>query len=63
MEGKIVQISGPVVDVSFEKGALPKIREALYTKLGDKKVFMEVVSEIRHVFRRKLQSGKTEQDQ
>ena len=27
--GKIVQISGPVIDVQFESGVLPKIREAL----------------------------------
>ena len=27
--GKIVQISGPVIDVAFEAGSLPKIREAL----------------------------------
>ena len=28
-KGKIVQVSGPVVDVQFEKGPLPHIREAL----------------------------------
>ena len=27
--GSIVQISGPVVDVRFEAGSLPRIREAL----------------------------------
>ena len=27
--GRIVQISGPVVDVRFEGGRLPKLREAL----------------------------------
>ncbi|MBO4266660.1 MAG: hypothetical protein J5910_05660, partial [Lachnospiraceae bacterium] len=42
MNGKIVQISGPVVDVLFERSHLPKIREALYTIHRDKKVFMEV---------------------
>ncbi|MBR3996656.1 MAG: hypothetical protein IKI97_15430, partial [Clostridia bacterium] len=29
MNGEIVQVSGSVVDVVFEKGNLPKIREAL----------------------------------
>ena len=28
-EGKIVQVSGPVVDVKFESGPLPEIRDAL----------------------------------
>ena len=28
--GKIVQVMGPVVDVSFEEGSLPEIRDALY---------------------------------
>ena len=29
MNGEIVQVSGSVVDVAFEKGKLPKIKEAL----------------------------------
>ena len=29
MTGKIVQVSGSVVDVRFEPGHLPKIKEAL----------------------------------
>ena len=28
-KGKIVQVSGPVVDVEFKEGRLPKLREAL----------------------------------
>ena len=40
--GKIVQVSGPVVDVKFEEGPLPKLREALeVTVLGEKRT-MEV---------------------
>ena len=31
--GKIVQVSGPVVDVEFERGELPAIREALIVLL------------------------------
>ena len=60
MEGKIVQISGPVVDVSFEKGALPRIREALYTQLGEKKVFMEVEQHIGHETVRCIMMGQSE---
>ena len=31
--GKIVQVSGPVVDCEFQEGQLPKIREALRLSL------------------------------
>lgn len=44
--GKIVEISGPVVDVEFPKGALPKINEALRVKLGEEVRVMEVASHI-----------------
>ena len=40
MNGKIVQISGSVVDVAFEKGKLPKIKEALRVVLNNKKHVM-----------------------
>lgn len=60
MEGKIVQISGPVVDVEFPAGGLPRIREALYTKNGDKKVFMEVEQHIGHETVRCIMMGQSE---
>ena len=60
MEGKIVQISGPVVDVSFEDGRLPRIREALYTIRGDKKIFMEVEQHIGHDIVRTIMMGQSE---
>ncbi len=45
--GKIVGISGPVIDVSFEKGSLPKIREELYVSISeDDKRVMEVAQHI-----------------
>ena len=28
-KGKIIQVSGPVIDVLFEKGNLPHIKDAL----------------------------------
>ena len=39
MTGKIVQISGSIVDVEFESGNLPKINEALTVEIdGSKRV-------------------------
>ena len=40
--GKIIQVLGPVVDVSFEDEELPAIKDALEVKNGDKKCIMEV---------------------
>ena len=44
--GKIVQISGSVIDVVFEEGSLPKIREALSVLVDGEKRMMEVFSHI-----------------
>lgn len=46
MKGKIVQISGSVVDVAFERGKLPKIREALTVSLNHNTRVMEVAQHI-----------------
>lgn len=46
MIGRIVQISGSVVDVLFKEGAMPKIKEALTVSLNGKKYVMEVASHI-----------------
>ncbi len=40
--GKIIQVSGPVVDVQFKHGELPGIREALTVKVGEQTKVMEV---------------------
>ncbi len=40
-KGRIVQVLGPVIDVSFDAN-LPKIREALNVTVNDKKCVMEV---------------------
>ena len=45
-KGKIVQVSGPVVDVEFLEGELPAIRDALYVLNQGKKVVMEVSQHI-----------------
>ena len=44
--GTIVQISGPVVDVAFEPGHLPRIREALTVKLEGQERVMEVAQHV-----------------
>lgn len=46
--GKIVQITGPVVDVKFVKEALPKIKEKLYVEKNNRHRTMEVVQHIGH---------------
>ena len=37
-KGTIVQVMGPVVDVAFQGGALPEIKEALEVELDRKSV-------------------------
>ena len=44
--GKIVQVMGPVVDVEFENGDLPKMKHALEVQNGDKKAVMEVAQHL-----------------
>ena len=46
MTGRIVQISSSVVDVEFEKGEMPRIREALTVVLDEKTLVMEVAQHI-----------------
>ena len=44
--GKIIQISGPVVDVQFEGGPLPKIKDALTVDNRGKRCVMEVAKQL-----------------
>ena len=46
MKGKLVQVSGPVVDVEFEGSYLPAIKDALYVIQDGKKKTMEVSQHI-----------------
>ncbi len=41
-KGMVVQVSGPVIDVEFAPGCLPKIREALEVEIDGKRRVMEV---------------------
>lgn len=45
-KGKIVQITGPVVDVEFSNGKLPNIKDALEIELDGKRKVMEVQQHI-----------------
>ena len=45
-QGKIVQVMGPVVDVLFENGELPYIKDALEVTCEGKKLVMEVAQHI-----------------
>lgn len=44
--GKLKEVSGPVVDVQFPEGRLPRIREALTVKVGEEVRTMEVMQHI-----------------
>lgn len=44
--GVITAVNGPVVDVKFEKGSLPRIREKLVTTVGKGERVMEVAAHI-----------------
>ena len=44
--GKIVEVSGPVIDCKFTHGELPKIREALTVNVDGENRVMEVASHI-----------------
>ena len=48
MTGRIAQISGSVIDVQFEQGQLPAIKEALKVKIDDETRVMEVAQHIGH---------------
>lgn len=45
-KGKIISVSGPVIDAEFDIGSLPRIKEALYTVADGKKRVMEVAQHI-----------------
>ena len=46
MTGRIVQISGSVIDVRFEEGQLPRINDALTVELDGRRLVMEVAQHI-----------------
>jgi F-type H+/Na+-transporting ATPase subunit beta len=44
--GKLIKITGPVLDVAFYDGNLPQINNALVINMGDREVWLEVASHI-----------------
>ena len=46
IKGRIVQVSGPVVDVEFAEGKLPSIKDALYVVNAGRRCVMEVAQQI-----------------
>lgn len=45
-KGRIVQVLGPVVDVEFDGGKLPMVKDALEVKLDQRRLVMEVASHL-----------------
>ncbi len=50
-KGRIVQVMGPVVDVVFEDGNLPCIKDALQVENNGKTCIMEVAQSIWEMMR------------
>ncbi|MCQ2496112.1 MAG: F0F1 ATP synthase subunit beta [Lachnospiraceae bacterium] len=59
-KGLIAGVNGPVVDVRFKKGELPKIREELFVMLGKEKRVMEVSQHINSELVRCIMLGASE---
>ena len=59
IEGKIIQIIGPIVDVVFETG-VPPIKGAIYTDNNGKKLVLEVAQHIGNNELRSIAMGPTE---
>ncbi len=59
--GKIVQVIGPIVDVSFTRGKLPALLTALHVQVGNnKKLVLEVMQHIGDDIVRAVSMGPTE---
>jgi F-type H+-transporting ATPase subunit beta len=59
-KGKITQIIGPVIDVEFEDGSLPKIYDALIIKQGKDTLTLETQQQIGSKTVRTIAMGPTE---
>ncbi len=59
-EGKIIQIIGPVIDVEFEKGELPKIYDALVINQGKEELILETQQQSGNRIVRAIAMGPTE---
>ena len=59
-KGKIVQVMGPVVDVVFEDGQLPDIKDALEVENNGKRCVMEVSQHLGNNIVRCIMLGASE---
>ena len=46
MTGRIVQVSGSVINVEFDEGQMPRINDALTVELNGRTLVMEVAQHI-----------------
>lgn len=59
-KGRIIQVSGSVIDVEFTKETLPRIREALYVEVNGHKTYMEVEQHVGEGIVRCIMLGQSE---
>lgn len=59
-DGKVIRISGAVIDVKFESGNVPEIYEALYIELNGKTLVLETELELENAEVRTIAMGPTE---
>ena len=45
-KGKVIQVTGPVLDIRFEEGELPELNNAIELSVGDRKLIAEVAQQI-----------------
>jgi len=58
--GKIVQVIGPVVDISFTEGNIPSLRNAIEIKKGDEMLVVEVAQHVGDDVVRCIAMGSTD---
>ena len=44
--GKVIQVTGPVLDIRFGEGELPELLNAIEITVGDRKLIAEVAQQI-----------------
>ncbi|MGL4972437.1 MAG: F0F1 ATP synthase subunit beta [Culicoidibacterales bacterium] len=59
-KGKVVQVIGPVLDIQFEQGQLPAMRNAIEIPYKDEKLIVEVAQHIGDNIVRAIAMGATE---
>ena len=44
--GKVIQVTGPVLDIRFKEGELPDLHNAIEIMIGDRRLFAEVAQQV-----------------